>query len=471
MKKIIKTIMMAVACGGFFPAAATAQSYQLVTSTSDLESGKRYLIVAESGSTYYAWSGFYTDMGSGTATTISVSNGTITSAGKAAPMQLVQSGEMWKIIDSSTEKYVGLLSSTVNQLQESSELNSDLYLWYIDNSETSGELKVYQKHNDKSKYLKFNHDNITGSIFSIYDQSGGTDISLYKEVLNPGSPLTLYDGIDNTAIIGEAATIGGQFDVTLRNRKLYKDGSWNTLCLPFNYDKTGRLAGATIMELDVDGYYDSSNNRYEQAADGCRQTGFDSSDGTLYLFFKSAESIEAGKPYIIKWDNATGVTDELTFDDVAITSTTSVGVTSTDGYVTFKGVYSPTDIYTAEKSTLFLGGGNTLYYPWADDMTSYNLNSFRAYFQLNGITTGDPASPEPGTGNGIRAFMLNLAEGETTEITTMRFVEDQLTAKGGNLTNYTNPNATWFTLDGRRLDGKPKKKGLYIHGGRKVVIP
>jgi len=25
-------------------------------------------------------------------------------------------------------------------------------------------------------------------------------------------------------------------------------------------------------------------------------------------------------------------------------------------------------------------------------------------------------------------------------------------------------------FDGLRLDGKPTKKGLYIHGGRKVVI-
>ena len=28
----------------------------------------------------------------------------------------------------------------------------------------------------------------------------------------------------------------------------------------------------------------------------------------------------------------------------------------------------------------------------------------------------------------------------------------------------------WFSLDGRKLDGKPTKKGLYINGGRKVVI-
>ena len=28
----------------------------------------------------------------------------------------------------------------------------------------------------------------------------------------------------------------------------------------------------------------------------------------------------------------------------------------------------------------------------------------------------------------------------------------------------------WYTLDGRKLDGKPAKKGLYIVNGKKVVI-
>ena len=30
--------------------------------------------------------------------------------------------------------------------------------------------------------------------------------------------------------------------------------------------------------------------------------------------------------------------------------------------------------------------------------------------------------------------------------------------------------AQWYTIDGRRLTGKPGQKGLYIHNGRKVVI-
>ena len=31
-------------------------------------------------------------------------------------------------------------------------------------------------------------------------------------------------------------------------------------------------------------------------------------------------------------------------------------------------------------------------------------------------------------------------------------------------------NYDYYTLDGRKLDGKPTKKGMYIHGGRKVIV-
>jgi hypothetical protein len=34
----------------------------------------------------------------------------------------------------------------------------------------------------------------------------------------------------------------------------------------------------------------------------------------------------------------------------------------------------------------------------------------------------------------------------------------------------TSINNNWYSLDGVKLDGKPTKKGLYIFGGRKVVI-
>ena len=31
-------------------------------------------------------------------------------------------------------------------------------------------------------------------------------------------------------------------------------------------------------------------------------------------------------------------------------------------------------------------------------------------------------------------------------------------------------NDTWFSLDGRKLQGKPTQKGVYINNGVKVVV-
>lgn len=32
-------------------------------------------------------------------------------------------------------------------------------------------------------------------------------------------------------------------------------------------------------------------------------------------------------------------------------------------------------------------------------------------------------------------------------------------------------NGEWYDLNGRRLTGKPTRKGIYIHRGRRVLIP
>lgn len=78
--------------------------------------------------------------------------------------------------------------------------------------------------------------------------------------------------------------------VALTGRSFPVDDCWNTVCLPFSLDNlTGTpLEGATVKELDTEGTYDE------------HQTGFDTDNGTLYLYFKDAASIEAGKPYILK---------------------------------------------------------------------------------------------------------------------------------------------------------------------------
>lgn len=39
-----------------------------------------------------------------------------------------------------------------------------------------------------------------------------------------------------------------------------------------------------------------------------------------------------------------------------------------------------------------------------------------------------------------------------------------------DLTEDTDKADAWYTLDGRRLSGKPTQRGVYVNGERKVVI-
>lgn len=96
---------------------------------------------------------------------------------------------------------------------------------------------------------------------------------------------------------------------------------------------------------------------------------------------------------------------------------------------------------------------NTLYYPNA----AMTIGAFRAYFQLTGIKATDPTSPSPA---GVRAIVLNFGDGETSAIQTI----SKESASERVLTG-------WYTLDGRRLSGKPTTKGIFLNNGEKVIIP
>jgi hypothetical protein len=270
--------------------------------------------------------------------------------------------------------------------------------------------------------------------------------------------LLLYDddstqptGSQNTSLIAAA---GGKSVVALSGRTFQKDGNWNTLCLPFSVGNenaaTGHcfdgtpLEGATVMTLD----------------NGTGSTtGFDTATGTLTLDFTEVGKVESGVPYIVKWTKPDGYDgNPATFDisnplftDITISDEMPAdhAVDSQDGYVRFIGNYGSTDIYTAEKNNLYIGTGNTLYYPWADGMTSFPLNAFRAYFALQkGLTAGDPVG-------GVRAYVLNFGVGTVDGIGDIR---DRKSV------------AVWHDLSGRRLGGRPSQRGVYIVGGKKVVM-
>ena len=270
---------------------------------------------------------------------------------------------------------------------------------------------------------------LTDGTTTYTDEIPSATLQALKDVtLRPFTTLTLADDADNSSTI--SGWNGGVADVTLSGRKLTKNGKWNTLCLPFSLNEeqiaASPLAGATIKELDNTASGTSLNN-----------------EGTLTLKFNTADEIVAGTPYIIKWTTTGSSIEDPEFTGVIISSTEPTPVVSNDSKVTFVGQYSPFAIdETNINSVIMLSSGNRLGYSNA----TRTLRPFRAHFEVPGE-------------NPVRNFVLDFGE-ETTGVVSIDH---------SPLTIDHSADA-WYSLDGRKLDNVPTKKGLYIHGGRKVVI-
>ncbi len=214
-------------------------------------------------------------------------------------------------------------------------------------------------------------------------------------------------------------------DVVLVGRTLWKDNTWNTLCLPFSMTAeqvTTQLAPTELKELDITNTYDGHT------------TGIEGT--TLYLYFKDAISINAGVPYLIKWegDGSNNIVNPL-FTGVTINKADPTEVEFTGGK--FVGSYSSIAFTANDMTKLYLGSENKLFWPDAN-MT---LGAFRAHFQMD---------------DEVNSAILYFGD-ETTDV---RLTTDnrQQTTDG------------YYTLDGRKLNSKPTQKGIYIHNGKKVVI-
>ncbi len=224
--------------------------------------------------------------------------------------------------------------------------------------------------------------------------------------------LALADNVNNGSTLTSFNDITA--DVTLK--RTLQTGGWNTFCAPFS---TATPSGWTLKKLTG--------------------SSFDSSTGQLTLDFGDAVSIEAGRAYLVK---VTANVVNPTFEGVTIANVTTTTETT---YADFVPVMNPTPLTANDKTVLFVSGGNKLTYP---SKTS-NINGFRAYFQLK----GDAAAS-------ANAFAMSFDNGSTgiTEIDDSQAHDVRFDTDG------------IYTLDGRRIEGQPTAKGIYIQNGRKVII-
>ena len=197
--------------------------------------------------------------------------------------------------------------------------------------------------------------------YSWRDRSMGSSVRLVQDVQAPNTRDDV-SGIEDAMadLIGTGAT-----DLTIV-RDLYKDGFFNTICLPFSLTETeldaSPLAGCQLYSLT-----DASYDGYK-----------------LDLTIAEESTIEAGMPYLIKWNYGSNITS-MTFNDVTVTAST--GSTVEKGSVRFVGTIGRSTLPHGDDDYLFLGANDNLYYSDNSDGTS--MKGFRAYFIVDSDASGN----------------------------------------------------------------------------------
>lgn len=191
--------------------------------------------------------------------------------------------------------------------------------------------------------------------------------------------------------------------------------------------------------------------------------------------FTEVATLKANTPYLFN-PSATGqVTFDLNGGTVTLNTTTTGEAGSTASNWEFCGTYQkvqwagtdsdPSDLsktYGFAKGNATIAAGQFVHFAagaW--------LKPMRCYLVYNGSTEGGTFQNAPSRTRGAASteelpqtitVVLMSSIGETTAIGTLDTKTGDITLDG------------WYTMDGRKLEGKPTKKGLYINNGRKIVI-
>lgn len=257
----------------------------------------------------------------------------------------------------------------------------------------------------------------TGSAESVsFTNPGGDNNSVCFETITieytAPAPITLSEAADDTDTKIKNNN-GKTVDVTLT--RTLTAGAWNTICLPF--DVTAEQIASVLKS--------SGNVKEYGSEEASKQT----------IYFKDAETMVAGKPYLIK---PTESATELVFKGVTIKN---VGESDRKFGSNYKicGTFGKYAMKT-DGTELFLKTDGKFYIPAAGTAT---MKGFRAYFyNINGSTAG---------------AALNLSFGEATGI-------DGVAVDAEKNVKVYNVNGQYV---GTNLDALPK--GLYIVGGKKVL--
>ena len=183
------------------------------------------------------------------------------------------------------------------------------------------------------------------------------------------------DGIVKTILA--ALNDGNARNITI-SRSLSRDGNYSTLCLPFDLD------AAHIASSSLNGFVI------------CELTDMWSVGNELRLLMTQTSSIEAGKPYLVRYaQEPTTAVNPLEFYGVTVSASVG-GSTSAEGAKMY-GILEPTHLEVDNHNILFLMANNTITWPNSDNP----MNAFRAYFDV---------TPTPKTSTFYRGMPTRIVE-------------------------------------------------------------
>ena len=170
--------------------------------------------------------------------------------------------------------------------------------------------------------------------------------------LNNHRPITFVIDEEKTFVLPQSDIT----DVAVRLKRTFSADHWDTFAVPFDIEAKD-LAGAKIATF---------TKQVE--------------DNTL-IFDDKQTQIEAGKPYLIKWN-----IENPTFEGITLKATTPETVTSNDGQYSFVAVYSPKTL-ALDKTERYLSTDESLNYPVSADNKTNLLKGLHAYYRVPATAT------------------------------------------------------------------------------------
>jgi len=260
-----------------------------------------------------------------------------------------------------------------------------LSFWYRGTTDATIEVGSMSDIEDKNSFAAIGDALVAGNAYqrafvSLNSISTSTNLAIRFKGFSGDAAFYIDDiRVAKTVVFDEADnntfSVSDEVVDVIMHRNLLFNGDYNTLCLPFSLSEA-QLAESPLAEfkLKVFDYSAVVNDELQIAIAG-------------------ASSIEAGQPYFAAFQGSADPANKALhlFKDVKISANAAGSKTSEQ--VTYQGVLNKGTLAdqssnSANPSILYLGPGNTIYWPSGD----LDIKGFRAYFSIT-YTAGSPVRP------------------------------------------------------------------------------